>query len=107
MFILIYRLEQREKKYKRDLARAIVEKTEAFQEWEYETDKAKKDIYKKYLGLMDENHPFLVDDYRMEVAKELRRIDFFYKPLIEKEADILKAKRDQGLVCLTFLFIML
>ena len=50
---------------------------------------------------MDETHPFLVDDYRMEVAKELRRIDFFYKPLIEKEADILKAKRDRGLVCLT------
>lgn len=75
-----------------------MERTKSYKEWEYEIDKAKRDIFRKYVNKTDETHPFLVDDYRMEVAKEMRRIDSFYKPLIEREADVLRAKRARGLV---------
>ena len=34
----------------------------------------------------------------MELVKEMHRIDKFYEPLIEKEADELKVKRDLGLI---------
>lgn len=47
---------------------------------------------------MDETHPFLVDDYRMEVQKEMERIDRFYTPLILREAQLLREKRKRGLV---------
>ncbi|KAK8801026.1 hypothetical protein WA588_001854 [Blastocystis sp. NMH] len=47
---------------------------------------------------MDETHPFMVDDYRMEVAKEMHRIDSFYEPIIQREADVLRAKRARGLI---------
>lgn len=48
--------------------------------------------------MMDETHPFLVDDYRMEVQKEMERIDRFYTPLILREAQLLREKRKRGLV---------
>lgn len=76
-----------------------MERTKSFKEWEYEIDQAKRDIFKKYVAKIDETHPFLVDDYRMELTKEMHRIDSFYKPLIEREADVLRVKRARGLVC--------
>ena len=96
-----YRLEQKQKQYERELERAIIQRTKAFKEWEYETDQAKQSIYKKYVSRIDDTHPFLVDDYRMELAKEMRRIDSFYTPLVEREADVLRAKRARGLVGLS------
>ena len=75
-----------------------MQRTKSFKEWEYEIDRAKREIFRKYVEMEDESHPFLVDDYRMELAKEMRRIDTFYEPLIEKEADELKVKRDRGLI---------
>ena len=91
-------IEQHQRNYNEQLARAIVERTESYKEWEYEIDKAKREIFRKYVDMEDESHPFLVDDYRMELVKEMRRIDKFYEPLIEREADELKVKRDRGLI---------
>lgn len=93
-------VEQKQKQYDRELERAIVERTKSYKEWEYEIDQAKRNIFKKYVSKMDETHPFLVDDYRMEVAKEMHRIDSFYEPIIQREADVLRAKRTRGLVFL-------
>ena len=39
-----------------------------------EIKSARQSIYKKYLSEVDEAHPFLVDDYRMAVNKEMKRI---------------------------------
>ena len=58
----------------------------------------KEETYRRYVETVDETHPFLVDDYRMEVAKEVKRINAFYKPLIQQEADELSKKRRLGLV---------
>lgn len=69
-----------------------------------ETKSARQSIYKKYLSEVDEAHPFLVDDYRMAVNKEMKRIDRFYQPLIEREAAILREKRERGLVIINDLF---
>ena len=93
-------VEQKQKQYDRELERAIVERTKSYKEWEYEIDQAKRNIFKKYVSKMDETHPFMVDDYRMEVAKEMHRIDSFYEPIIQREADVLRAKRARGLVSL-------
>lgn len=93
-------VEQKQKQYDRELERAIVERTKSYKEWEYEIDQAKRNIFKKYVSKMDETHPFMVDDYRMEVAKEMHRIDSFYEPIIQREADVLRAKRVRGLVSL-------
>ena len=40
----------------------------------------------------------MVDDYRMEVLNEMKRIDRFYKPLISRETELLREKRRRGLV---------
>ena len=58
----------------------------------------KEETYHRYVETVDETHPFLVDDYRMEIAKEVKRINAFYKPLIQQEADELSKKRRLGLV---------
>ena len=52
----------------------------------------KEETYHRYVETVDETHPFLVDDYRMEIAKEVKRISAFYKPLIQQEADELIPK---------------
>ena len=93
-----YLEQQKQKQYDRELERAIVERTKSYKEWEYEIDQAKRNIFKKYVSKMDETHPFMVDDYRMEVAKEMHRIDSFYEPIIQREADVLRAKRARGLI---------
>ena len=80
------------------MAGTIVTKTKAYREWEFELRKMKADTYRRYLDTVDDTHPFLVDDYRMEVIKESRRITDFYKPLIQREADVLSEKRRLGLV---------
>lgn len=80
------------------MAGTIVSKTKAFQEWRYEMRRMKEETYRRYVETVDETHPFLVDDYRMEVAKEVKRINAFYKPLIQQEADELSKKRRLGLV---------
>lgn len=97
-------IEEKKKQYDIDLARAISKRTKAHQEWEQEINEMKRTIYKKYLGMMDETHPFLVDDYRMEVQKEMERIDRFYTPLILREAQLLREKRKRGLVRLYYPF---
>ena len=73
-------------------------KTKAYREWEFEMRKMKEETYRRYLDTVDDTHPFLVDDYRMEVVRESRRITDFYKPLIQREADMLSEKRRLGQV---------
>ena len=34
----------------------------------------------------------------MELVREMKRIDEFYRPLVRKEADVLRKKRELGLV---------
>lgn len=80
------------------MERAIVRHTKANQEWEDEIENVKIEIFNKYKNKVDELHPFLVDDYRMELVREMKRIDEFYRPLVRKEADVLRKKRELGLV---------
>lgn len=80
------------------MERAIVRHTKANQEWEDEIENIKIEIFNKYKNKVDDIHPFLVDDYRMELVREMKRIDDFYRPLVRKEADVLRKKRELGLV---------
>lgn len=80
------------------MERAIVRHTRANQEWEDEIENIKIEIFNKYKNKVDDVHPFLVDDYRMELVKEMKRINEFYRPLVRKEADVLRKKRELGLV---------
>ena len=80
------------------MERAIVRHTKANQEWEDEIENVKIEIFNKYKNKVDELHPFLVDDYRMELVRKMKRIDEFYRPLVRKEADVLRKKRELGLV---------
>ena len=91
---------QKREKQKEDLAleRAIARHTKAHQEWENEIENLKIAIFDKYKAKIDDSHPFLVDDYRMELVREMKRVDAFYRPLVRKEADVLRKKRELGLV---------
>lgn len=80
------------------MERAIVRHTRANQEWEDEIENIKIEIFNKYKNKVDDVHPFLVDDYRMELVREMKRINEFYRPLVRKEADVLRKKRELGLV---------
>ena len=80
------------------MERAIVRHTRANQEWEDEIENIKIEIFNKYKNKVDDMHPFLVDDYRMELVREMKRINEFYRPLVRKEADVLRKKRELGLV---------
>lgn len=80
------------------MERAIVRHTRANQEWEDEVENIKIEIFNKYKNKVDDVHPFLVDDYRMELVREMKRINEFYRPLVRKEADVLRKKRELGLV---------
>ena len=80
------------------MERAIVRHTRANQEWEDEVENIKIEIFNKYKNKVDDMHPFLVDDYRMELVREMKRINEFYRPLVRKEADVLRKKRELGLV---------
>ena len=80
------------------MERAIVRHTRANQEWEDEIENIKIEIFNKYKNKEDDVHPFLVDDYRMELVREMKRINEFYRPLVRKEADVLRKKRELGLV---------
>ncbi|KAK8827135.1 hypothetical protein WA577_007634, partial [Blastocystis sp. JDR] len=90
--------ERKKREYDNALAGTIVTKTKAYREWEFEMRKMKEETYRRYLDTVDDTHPFLVDDYRMEVVRESRRITDFYKPLIQREADMLSEKRRLGQV---------